>query len=85
MNWLDLLQWPALVVTVIASWKVSVTRKNERKAGFWLFLVSNVLWTVWGIFAQAYALILLQFCLAFANIHGVIKNRPKADEPKTEK
>lgn len=72
LNWL---QWPALIVTVIASWMVSVTRKDERKRGFWLFLLSNALWVAWGFHADAYALILLQFCLAIANIHGVIKNR----------
>ena len=75
MNWLDYLQWPALIVTVMASWMVSVTQKDERKAGFWLFLLSNILWTVWGLFAHAYALVLLQCCLAIANIHGIIKNR----------
>jgi hypothetical protein len=75
MIWLDYLQWPALIVTVVASWMVSVTQKSERKRGFWLFLLSNILWTAWGIYADAYALILLQCCLAITNIHGVIKNR----------
>lgn len=78
MNWLDLLQWPALIVTVIASWMVSVTQRDERKTGFYLFLLSNILWAAWGIFVDAYALILLQVCLAVANIHGVIKNRRSA-------
>ncbi|HEY3698604.1 MAG TPA: hypothetical protein VGK97_04675 [Spongiibacteraceae bacterium] len=76
MEWLDLLQWPALVVTVIASWLVSVTKKGERKIGFWIFLLSNALWVAWGLYSHAYALILLQFCLAISNIHGVLKNKP---------
>lgn len=80
MEWLDFLQWPALVVTVIASWLVSVTKKDERKIGFWIFLLSNVLWVAWGLYSHAYALILLQFCLAVSNVHGVIKNKPAANK-----
>ena len=78
MNWFDYMQWPALIVTVIASWLVSVTQKSERKTGFWLFLLSNALWIAWGAYAHAYALIVLQICLAVSNIHGVIKNQKKS-------
>jgi hypothetical protein len=38
--------------------------------GFWLYLVSNVLWVMWGLHTNAYALILLQVCLASMNIRG---------------
>ena len=41
--------------------------------GFWIFLLSNVLWVAWGIYANAYALIALQVCLAALNIRGVKK------------
>ncbi|MFZ6712574.1 hypothetical protein [Undibacterium sp. TC9W] len=77
MNWpdiFDLLQWPAMVVTVVASWCVASRNVNKRKAGFWIFLVSNLLWIIWGWTAHAYALICLQFCLAAMNIRGVMKN-----------
>ena len=73
---LDWLQWPAMVVTVIAAWMVGSQRKFKRNGGFWLFLLSNVLWIVWGWSDRAYALIVLQLCLAFLNIRGAIKNRP---------
>lgn len=72
---LDLLQWPAMVVTVAAAWMVGSQRKFKRNWGFWLFLLSNVLWIVWGWQARAYALIVLQVCLAFLNIRGAMKNR----------
>ena len=72
---LDLLQWPAMVVTVAAAWMVGSQRKFKRNWGFWLFLLSNVLWIVWGWQARAYALIVLQICLAFLNIRGAMKNR----------
>lgn len=81
MNWLDLLQWPAMVVTVAASYLVSSSHKARRNTGFWLFLVSNAMWIAWGWPAHAYALIVLQVCLAAMNIRGAMKTDPEAAEP----
>jgi hypothetical protein len=78
MDFINAIQWPAMLVTVIAAWLVASQRKLKRNWGFWLFLVSNVLWIVWGIRDGAYALILLQVCLGFLNIRGAVKNRAKA-------
>ena len=72
---LDLIQWPAMVITVIAAWLVGSQKKFKRNWGFWLFLLSNVLWIVWGWHDSAYALIVLQLGLAFLNIRGALKNR----------
>ena len=74
MEWLDLLQWPAMLVTVAASWCVAGRQRRRRELGFWLFLASNVLWVAWGWQAQAYALVGLQFCLAALNLYGARKN-----------
>lgn len=71
---LDLVQWPAMAVTVIASWFVASGRSGRRRVGFWVFLLSNVLWVVWGAHAHAYALIVLQLCLALMNIRGEKRN-----------
>jgi hypothetical protein len=65
----------AMIVTVVAAWLVASQRKLKRNWGFWLFLLSNVLWIVWGLHDGAYALILLQLWLAFLNTRGAIKNR----------
>jgi hypothetical protein len=72
-DWFDLLQWPAMAVTVIASWLVASTREGRRNVGFWLFIASNVLWVAWGAHSGAKALIALQFALAALNIRGAIK------------
>ena len=74
MDVLDLVQWPAMAVTVIAAWFVSARTKSRRGVGFWCFLASNVLWIVWGVHTQAYALIILQIALAAMNIRGAYKN-----------
>jgi len=70
MNLLDLTQWPAMLITVTAAWFVASTQPRRRRIGFWLYLVSNVLWVTWGLHTNAYALILLQLCLATLNIRG---------------
>jgi hypothetical protein len=76
MEWLDLLQWPAMVITVIAAWLTGSQRKLRRMIGFWCFLASNVLWSMWGWYQQAWAMIVLQVSLAAMNIRGVNKNDP---------
>jgi len=75
VNWINLIQWPAMVVTVLAAWFVASQRKFKRNWGFWLFMLSNVLWIAWGLKDGAYALIVLQVCLAFLNVRGAMKNR----------
>ena len=72
-NLLDLLQWPAMLATVVASWCVASNQRRKRVAGFWTFLVSNALWAAWGWHTQAVALVVLQFCLAAMNIRGFVK------------
>jgi hypothetical protein len=42
--------------------------------GFVFFSVSNVLWVIWGVHADAYALIVLQICLFVMNLRGFKKN-----------
>ena len=61
-------------ITVVAAWMIASQRKFKRNWGFWLFLLSNVLWIIWGWHDRAYALIALQVCLAVLNIRGVKKN-----------
>ncbi len=72
----DLIQWPAMLVTVSAAWFVASRSTARRKLGFWLFLLSNVLWVLWGLHARAYALIALQCFLAATNIRGERRNAP---------
>jgi hypothetical protein len=75
-DYLDHVQWPAMAVTVLAAWLVASQAKRRRQAGFWCFLLSNVLWVVWGWHDGAYALIVLQFALAALNVRGAYKNDP---------
>lgn len=73
MDYINDLQWPAMAVTVGASWLVGSAHASKRHWGFWLFIVSNILWVAWGLYANAPALIALQVCLAVMNIRGAWK------------
>ncbi|MEO5700226.1 MAG: hypothetical protein ABIS17_12470 [Casimicrobiaceae bacterium] len=84
MDLLDLLQWPAMAVTVLAAWLVASQSERRRTVGFWVFLTSNVLWIVWGWHDGAHALIALQIALAALNIRGVLKNDPELTTPAAQ-
>ncbi|KQQ55720.1 amino acid transporter [Pseudomonas sp. Leaf127] len=73
--WIDLMQWPAMAITVLAAWFTGCKTPRQRMIGFWCFCLSNVLWVIWGLHASAWALIVLQVLLAGMNIRGYCKNR----------
>ncbi len=74
MDALGLLQWPAMVVTVVAAWLVASKHRSRRHWGFALFILSNLLWITWGWHTSAYALIVLQVGLFFMNWRGARQN-----------
>jgi hypothetical protein len=74
VDWVKYLQWPAMITTLLSTWLVAGQSKLKRQLGFWMFLLSNILWVAWGWHDHAWALVLLQFGLALLNIRGVAKN-----------
>ena len=74
---IDAMQWPAMAVTVGASWLVGSTHRRRRRIGCWVFIASNALWVAWGLHGNAPALVVLQACLAAMNVRGLLK----ADAP----
>ena len=78
MSALDLLQWPAMAVTMVAAWYVASKKKHRRNWGYWLFLSSNVLWIAWGLHVRAYALVTLQLVLMGMNVRGLFNTEPGA-------
>lgn len=73
-DWLDLMQWPAMIASVAAAWLIASQQELRREIGFWIFLASNILWIVWGVHDQAWALVVLQVFLGGMNVRGIIKN-----------
>jgi len=80
-GFLNAVQWPAMLVTLIASWLVASQSKRKRNWGFWCFMASNVLWVAWGRHDHAYALIALQLGLFALNVRGAWKNEPHGAAP----
>lgn len=63
-----------MLVTLIAAWLVGSRHRVRRCAGFLCFILSNVLWVIWGWHSQAWALIVLQLGLFAMNLRGTRKN-----------
>jgi hypothetical protein len=75
---LNAIQWPAMAVTLFATWLVASSNDRYREWGFWCFMASNVLWVIWGWHDGAYALIALQVGLFALNIRGAKKTEDRA-------
>jgi thiol:disulfide interchange protein len=73
-NFLDFLQWPAMAVSLYAAFMIGSKKAGKRIFGFWMFILSNVLWIVWGFHDEAWALISLQVALMAMNVRGIFKN-----------
>jgi hypothetical protein len=73
MDYMSLLQWPAMVINILSVWLLTFPSKGRRHAGFLLSLFSNTLWIAWGWHSQAFAVIGLQIALAALNMRGVNK------------
>lgn len=67
-----------MAATLLSTWLVAARSSTRRKWGFWIFLLSNLLWAGWGWHDHAFALIALQVGLAMLNIRGVAKNEHTA-------
>ena len=73
-GFIDFLQWPAMVVSLYAAFMVGSKKAGKRIFGFWMFILSNVLWIIWGVHDEAWALISLQVALMAMNARGIFKN-----------
>jgi hypothetical protein len=71
----DQLQWPAMLVTIIAAWFMASQSKRKREAGFVLCLLANALWIAWGWHTDTYSIVVMQCALAVLNFRGVFKNQ----------
>jgi hypothetical protein len=70
----EFLQWPAMAVTLYASYLIGSKSAQRRIVGFCMFILGNVLWIAWGWNDEAWALIALQVALMAMNIRGIVKN-----------
>ncbi|MGV3654934.1 MAG: hypothetical protein ACO1N5_12025 [Noviherbaspirillum sp.] len=71
---IELLQWPAMAASLLAAWLVGYRTARRRMVGFIVFLASNAMWIAWGWHDEAWALVILNCCLALTNVRGMLKN-----------
>ncbi len=76
---IDFLQWPAMAVTLVAAFLVGARHARRRTLGFYTFIVSNILWIVWGMHDDAWALIALQAGLFAMNVRAIVRNHREAE------
>lgn len=69
-----------MAATLIAAWLVGSQSARKRRWGFGWFILSNILWAIWGWHAAAYALIALQLGLFAINIRGGRKNETSTQD-----
>jgi hypothetical protein len=72
MDYIDLVQWPAMILTAAAAWLVGSLSKITQRRLLGLSR-EQCPWVIWSVYARAYALIVLQVVLAALNIRGVQK------------
>jgi len=77
------MQWPAMIATLVAAWFVASQSSKMRNMGFWIYILSNVLWVLWGWQNDGYALIALQVGLFLMNIRGIRKNGMRSQDAET--
>lgn len=73
-EYIDLVQWPAMVITMFGAYWLASRKADKRMVGFWLMVVSNLLWILWGWHDEAWALVALQVGLMALNVRGIVKN-----------
>ncbi len=81
---MDLVQWPAMVAIIAAAWLAASQRASRRKLAFLGFILGNLLWIVWGLYVEAYALALLDGILCAMNVRGFFKNSAASLHGETE-
>jgi hypothetical protein len=81
---IDLLQWPAMAVTLCAAFLVGARHARRRVFGFYTFILSNLLWIVWGVHDEAWALITLQLGLLAMNVRAIFRNHKEAEAEARE-
>ena len=68
-----------MAVTLCAAFLVGARHARRRTFGFYTFILSNLLWIVWGVHDEAWALITLQAGLLAMNVRGIFRNHKDAE------
>jgi hypothetical protein len=73
-EFLALLEWPAMAVSLAAAWWMGSKQAGKRIVAFCMLIVGNLMWIGWGWSTDARALIALNLGLLALNVRGILKN-----------
>ncbi len=74
------LEWGATLVSLAGAWLTASSSQRSRKLGFGAFLVSNVMWAVWGATMGVWGLVTMQVLFLGTSVRGLISNRAAPKE-----
>ncbi len=74
---LFLSQYPALITGIIGAYFVSSTTSKKRYWGFFLWIISDICWALFGLSASGYGLVIMQLIFIFTSSRGMFNNREK--------
>ena len=75
MNILFLSQYPALLTGILGAILVAGNSSRKRYWGFAIWIISDILWALFGISSNAPGLIIMQFIFIFTSTMGMRNNR----------
>lgn len=76
-NAVHLLQWPAMAVSLFGAWWIGDPACSNRRHGFSVLILSNVIWLIWAISDAAWALGVMQILFLIVNGRGYYDNLGK--------
>lgn len=76
----SILQWVGCGLAVIGSFLIAL-RGKRPDVGFWLYLISNIVWIVYGDLTHAPGLITMQVVFLLTNALGIYRWSDRCESP----
>jgi hypothetical protein len=71
------LQWPAMALSLLGAVLVASSLRQRRRAGFGVWVGSNLLWVVWGLNSAAWGFVVMQLAFIATSVAGWWNSRAR--------
>ena len=68
---MSIIEWSAAAVALLGAWLLGYRPSVLRLAGWVCFLISNVLWGLWGLSVGAVPLVIMQGFFLITSVRGI--------------
>jgi hypothetical protein len=72
------IDWLAMCFTFSAIYLLG----NKSRKGFVLMMLGNICWSVIGIWAHSYAMVIANLCFFSMNLRAFVKWSPQSEQPE---